>query len=216
MGVARRLDVGPGRPRPQDDAEAQGAFNAVYGQVPGELAPKLALAFACETGGDTDVAESLYVTCARTDANYIAPAAFGLARIRAGAATSRARSAPSTWCPATSRAFTEARRRRAGCSPSRVAGCRRWRPPSTASRASPSTPSTGPGSGSRCSVARSGLVETHGADPTVVIAGRPAAEPGLRDGLEAAYRDLAGYASSRDERSHLVDQANAVRRWTLR
>ncbi len=42
-------------------AEAQSAFNAVYGQVPGELAPKLALAFACETGGDTDVAESLYV-----------------------------------------------------------------------------------------------------------------------------------------------------------
>ena len=32
--------------------DAQSAFNAVYGQVPGELAPKLALAFACETGGE--------------------------------------------------------------------------------------------------------------------------------------------------------------------
>ena len=60
-----------------------------------------------------------------------------------------------------------------------------------------------------------GIVEEQGADTRVVIAGRPAAEPGLRDGLEAAYRDLAGYASSRDERTHLVDQANAVRRWTL-
>ena len=45
---------------------------------------------------------------------------------------------------------------------------------------------------------------------------RPAAEPALRDGLEAAYRDLAGYTPNRDERVHLVDQANAVRRWTLR
>ena len=32
-----------------DDAKA--SFNAVYQQVPGELAPKLALAFACEKGG---------------------------------------------------------------------------------------------------------------------------------------------------------------------
>src|SRR6185437_6243679 len=42
-----------------DAAGAQAAFNAVYGQVPGELAPKLALALACETSGELDVAESL-------------------------------------------------------------------------------------------------------------------------------------------------------------
>ena len=39
---------------------AQSAFNAVYGQVPGELAPKLALALACEQGGEGDIAERLY------------------------------------------------------------------------------------------------------------------------------------------------------------
>ncbi len=33
----------------RDGRAAQAAFNAVYGQVPGELAPKLALALACET-----------------------------------------------------------------------------------------------------------------------------------------------------------------------
>ena len=37
-----------------DFAAAQSAFNAVYGQVPGELAPKLALALACERGGEGD------------------------------------------------------------------------------------------------------------------------------------------------------------------
>ena len=95
-------------------AEAQGAFNAVYGQVPGELAPKLALALACETGGDADVAESLYMVCARTDANYVAPAAFGLARIRAGRGDVDGAVAALDLVPATSRAFTQARRRRAG------------------------------------------------------------------------------------------------------
>ncbi|MFN8077831.1 MAG: tetratricopeptide repeat protein, partial [Kineosporiaceae bacterium] len=39
-----------------DAPAAQAAFNAVYGQVPGELAPKLALALACELTGQDDVA----------------------------------------------------------------------------------------------------------------------------------------------------------------
>ena len=76
VGGLAALDTG-------DFAAAQSAFNAVYGQVPGELAPKLALALACERGGEGDIAEGLYRTCASTDANYVAPAAFGMARIRA-------------------------------------------------------------------------------------------------------------------------------------
>jgi serine/threonine-protein kinase PknG len=52
-----------------DPRAARAAFNAVYGQVPGELAPKLALAVACERSDELDVAEALYATCARTDAN---------------------------------------------------------------------------------------------------------------------------------------------------
>jgi serine/threonine-protein kinase PknG len=50
----------------------------------------------------------------------------------------------------------------------------------------------------------------------VRIAGLPAVEPALRDGLEASYRRLAGFATSREERIALVDQANAARRWTVR
>ena len=196
-------------------AEAQGAFNAVYGQVPGELAPKLALAFACETGGDTDVAESLYVVCARTDANYIAPAAFGLARIRSGRGDVAGAVRALDLVPATSRAFTQARRRRAGLLAESGDGL----PSLAAALDSIESLTIDPVDRSRFRVevltTALGLVESHGADTTVVIAGRPAAEPGLRDGLEAAYRDLAGYASSREERTHLVDQANAVRRWTL-
>jgi serine/threonine-protein kinase PknG len=65
-----------------EHVSARASFNAVYGQVPGELAPKLALATACELTGELDVAEALYRTCARSDSNYASPAAFGLARIR--------------------------------------------------------------------------------------------------------------------------------------
>ena len=72
-----------------DDAKA--SFNAVYQQVPGELAPKLALAVACENGGQPEVAEGLYRTCAATDAAYVAPAAFGMARVRAERQDTRGR-----------------------------------------------------------------------------------------------------------------------------
>ncbi len=60
------------------------------------------------------------------------------------------------------------------------------------------------------------IVEKQGADPAVSFVGQPASEPHLRDGLEAAYRDLAQYAPTRQERVDLVDRANSVRRWTLR
>jgi serine/threonine-protein kinase PknG len=197
-------------------SEAQSAFNAVYGQVPGELAPKLALAFACETGGESDVAESLYVVCARTDANYIAPAAFGLARIRAGRGDVAGAVRALDLVPATSRAFTQARRRRAGLLAESGGGLASL----AAALESIDDLTIDPVDRSRfrVDVLRSALeiVESHGADTTVWISGRPAAEPALRDGLEAAYRELAAYAPSREERVHLVDRANAVRRWTLR
>ena len=174
-------------------AEAQSAFNAVYGQVPGELAPKLALAFACETGGEADVAESLYVVCARTDANYIAPAAFGLARIRSGRGDVDGRG------PRPRPGAGDQPRLHPGAAPpgrpARRVGWRAAVPGGRAGRAStasPSTPSTGPASGSTCcSSALEHRASRTAPTPTVSIAGRPAAEPALRDGLEAAYRDLA-------------------------
>ena len=43
--------------------EAQAPFNTVYAQVPGELAPKFALAVACERGERPELAEELYAIC---------------------------------------------------------------------------------------------------------------------------------------------------------
>ena len=197
-------------------AEAQSAFNAAYGQVPGELAPKLALAFACEAGGEADVAESLYMACARTDANYIAPAAFGLARIRAGRgdiAGAITRAGPG--------AGDQPGLHPGAASPGRSPGRVRWRPASLAAALeSIDNLTIDPVDRSRFRVdvlhSALELVESHGADtdgpdrwPSGVRA-VPARR--TRGGIPRPGR----YAASREERVDLVDQANAVRRWTLR
>lgn len=96
-----------------DFESAKAAFNAVYQQVPGELAPKLALAYACEQGDRPAVAESLYQVCAATDAAYVAPAAFGTARVRAAANDTAGAVAALDQVPVTSRGYTESRQLRA-------------------------------------------------------------------------------------------------------
>ena len=68
----RRLAVG-------DAGAAGGAFSAVYDELPGELAPKLALAFAAEAAGDSALAGRYFKLVWTVDRSCIS-AAFGLAR----------------------------------------------------------------------------------------------------------------------------------------
>ncbi len=65
-------------------AEAVECFDKVYGEIPGEPAPKLALAMALEGAGRGAEAAGLYDTVSRSDAALTA-AAFGLARCRSAA-----------------------------------------------------------------------------------------------------------------------------------
>jgi serine/threonine-protein kinase PknG len=58
---------------------AQGAFSAVFDEFPGELAPKLALAFAAEAAGDLTAAGRYFRLVWTVDRSYIS-AAFGMAR----------------------------------------------------------------------------------------------------------------------------------------
>jgi serine/threonine-protein kinase PknG len=69
----------PFPPGPPGAATAAGAFSAVYDELPGELAPKLALAFAAEAAGDTASAGRYFRLVWTVDRSYIS-AAFGLAR----------------------------------------------------------------------------------------------------------------------------------------
>jgi serine/threonine-protein kinase PknG len=202
----------------EDAGAAQLAFNAVYGQVPGELAPKLALALACELGGQPDIAELLYLTCLRTDANYVAPAAFGLARIRSarGSAELGAAIAALDMVPPTSRSYVAARRQRASLLIESNGGLDALSAALDSVEAISIQPRDR--AGLRVEVLQAALSEVidAGPRPAVHVGGISAEQPALRDGLERAYRDLAALTDERDERIRLVDEANKVRRWTWR
>jgi serine/threonine-protein kinase PknG len=58
-------------------------------------------------------------------------------------------------------------------------------------------------------------VAKQGAAKTILIGTQPATEPRLRVGLEGSLRDLARHTPDLDERIALVDEANAVRPWSL-
>jgi len=214
-----------------DHVAARASFNAVYGQVPGELAPKLALATACELTGELDVAESLYQTCARSDANYTSPAAFGMARIRQARGDLDGALAALDLVNATRGSYPQARLTRsrmlAGSGRGLTAlddalsGVESVAVPdrdraqlrvevldaalAQVVAAGPVVPGTAP----RGAAARR-------AAPKQTVAGVPADEPHLRDAVERAYRDLAALAPAGRERDALVDRANAVRRWTAK
>jgi serine/threonine-protein kinase PknG len=61
--------------------EARAAFDSVYDALPGELAPKLALALAAEVMGDLAAADRYFHRVWTVDHTYVT-AAFGLARVR--------------------------------------------------------------------------------------------------------------------------------------
>ena len=187
-----------------DFGAAQSAFNAVYGQVPGELAPKLALALACEHGGEGDVAEGLYRTCAQHRRQLRRAG-----RVRPGPdprrppATSRERCRRSTWCRRPAASFPEAppAAGRACCYESgagpAVAGPGDGQP----ARASGSTRASR--RSSPCADPGTALAEVEQPGPKTGCRSdrtRPSDES-LRDGLEATYRQLAGTAT--DDRAAL-------------
>jgi serine/threonine-protein kinase PknG len=209
VGGLAALDAG-------DFPSAQSSFNAVYGQVPGELAPKLALALACERGGEWQIAEGLYQTCASTDANYVAPAAFGLARIREARSDVTGAIRALDLVPSTSRSYPEARRMRALQLYESGKGL-----PSLA-QAMDSITGVQLDPRERGELTAQILeraiseVSKDGDKTGVKVGAYEAQEDTLRDGLETTYRQLAGIETDERRRYELVDKANAVRRWTLR
>ena len=201
-----------------DHSAAISSFNSVYGQLPGELAPKLALARACELGGEADVAQQMYTQCARTDAAYVAPAQFGLARLAAAAGRRDDALAAYDHIPATSRAYGEARRQRALLLASSDGSVDPLDDLAAAGHELDQAALDPVGrTALRIEILASALahVRNHGAAPQMIVAGSPATEPSLRSGLERAYRDAARLADDADERIRLVDSANDIRVRTL-
>jgi serine/threonine-protein kinase PknG len=201
----------------QGNADAAAtSFNTVLGQVPGELAPKLALALACEHGGVPEVSEYLYAVCAASDANYVAPAAFGLARTREMRGDTTSAIAALDLVAATSGAYIAARRRRAELLSAPGRGL------ADLALAAASIENLAIDPRDR-QVALVGIltaaiteVERSGEQPMVrIVADVHATEAELRIAAEHAYRDLAVLTPDRAGRVRLVDFANQIRPRTL-
>ncbi|HWI43744.1 MAG TPA: tetratricopeptide repeat protein [Nocardioides sp.] len=201
----------------EDWEDAKASFNAVYQQVPGELAPKLALAYACERGGLPEVAEGLYQTCASTDAAYVPPAAFGMARVRAAGKDTAGAVAALDLVPTTSRGYTESRQQRAEVL--LTGGAQDVAVLDQAMRTIEGS-SVDPMTRQRFTVriltqALPVVTDAAKVPQGAKIGTVPATQVGVRDGLEHALRMLARDTNDLKERVALVNQANAVRNWSL-
>ncbi len=199
-------------------SDAVGAFNTVYGTLPGELAPKLALARACELSGDLDVADRLYTVCARADAAYVAPALFGRARVASTAGRAADALTALDQIPATSRAFGESRRQRALLLASVPEGQSSLQTlDAAATELAQATIEPRERASLTIDILSAALAQvlSSGPSPGVQVAGIAADEASLRTGLERAYRASASLQTDRKQRVELVDQANRVRLRTL-
>ena len=206
-------------------ATAGGAFSAVYDELPGELAPKLALAFAAEAAGDAASAGRYFRLVWTVDRSCIS-AAFGLARACLAAGDRPGAIAALAAVPETSShhaaaqiaavrilvstGVTDDDLRQAGGRLGRLTldEVRRQQLTVEILRAalgwtgSGQAPASGqtPNSGSGRHAPGDGLIL--GCEPN---------ERSLRFGLERGYRALARLTSDRDRRIELVDMANAIR-----
>jgi serine/threonine-protein kinase PknG len=200
--------------RPTD---AQPVFDRLYAELSGELAPKLALAFAAELAGDLDTAGRMYEVVASTDSSFTS-ACFGLARVRRAQGDRAAAVDAYQLIPRTSRLYTLAQLSLARMLIERdVSGLPVVE---DLARASAVIERLSLDVGDRAQLATELLeaaldaVARGGAPPSdALLLGSPFREEPVRLGLERAYRDLARLATGQ-EKIDLVDKANEKRPMT--
>jgi serine/threonine-protein kinase PknG len=194
-----------------DAAAATTAFNTVLGEVPGELAPKLALAVACERAGERKLAQRLYRTCTIIDANYTAPAAFGLARTYLTDNDVKNALDALDLIGQTSGAYVVARRTRADVLAYSGLGLHALSDAAASVENVPIDPRDRQQLAVTVLTAAIDEVRRSGPDGQTRVAGVPATLRELQLGAEQAYRQLAALTPDRAERVRLVDAANSVR-----
>jgi serine/threonine-protein kinase PknG len=202
----------------KDPKGAQAHFDQIYFDLPGELAPKLALGMAAELAGHTDIAIKMYDLVSRTDPGFVS-AAFGLSRCllvkgdRAGAVRALDR------VPQSAGQYLRSR-----VNAARTLICADQAPPGSTelAQASALVESLSLDSMDKhrlnsqiLSSALQLLVSRRiKPDHTVRLFGRPLQETQVRLGLEKSFRAMAQLETGKT-RIDLVDQANAVRPRTL-
>ena len=211
---------------------ARAEFTTVLHALPGEVAPKLALALCAELLAEHAIAERFYATVWRTDESYVS-AAFGLARTRI-ALGNRAGAADALGRVPTSSRYAVAATLCALVAAEPGHGSERDLAPgffTTAERLREAHPESLEVDDRRRYLAFAAVLTAAStwvrrgrpwpADPTTpepsTLLGFPLDERGLQDGLEWTYRQLAAKsATTPAEKIKYVDRANRERNWSLR
>ncbi|WP_315987409.1 serine/threonine-protein kinase, partial [Actinomadura sp. HBU206391] len=196
-------------------AEAVQSFDDLYGRLPGEAAPRLALAFSLECDGRPRQAARHYESVWRTDRSYVS-AAFGLARVRLAEGDRRGAMEALCSVPRLSShhvtaqiaAITTAVRGRypAGLTAADLT--------SAAARLDTLRLDAGRRRELIAQILEAALacvLSAHGPLPATTLLGAPLTEDAVRRSLERTYRDLARHADSTADRHALVLRANAAR-----
>jgi serine/threonine-protein kinase PknG len=198
--------------------EAQDAFDQVYFDLPGEIAPKLGFAMAAELAGNRDIASRMYDLVSRTDPGFTS-ACFGLARCLAMAGDRKGAVAALDRIPQSSSMYENSRVEAARALMNRTASAPGVEEITSAAKAIEALSLDGM---DRYLLARQ-VLETAldlvislalPPSPSVRILGQPFEEFHLRCGLEQSFRAMGRLAEG-SEKVHFVDQANAVRPRTL-
>ncbi|MFL1377669.1 serine/threonine-protein kinase [Nocardiopsis protaetiae] len=191
-------------------------FDELYGHLPGEIAPKLGLALACERTGEHAIAARHYQNVWNTDHSFVS-AAFGLARIRLAQGDRDGAIAVLDTVPELSSLYVHAQTALISVLVARHPG----RDADDLVRAGQRLERLGLDSESTDRLAARALESALDwlgaggrADGTVLLGG-PLTEEGVRANLEQRYRDLAHRSTSVTERYELIDKANSLRPVTL-
>jgi serine/threonine-protein kinase PknG len=199
----------------EDSERASRCFEIVNRHLPGELAPRLAMAYAAEASGDHAAATVWYDIVSRIDPGYT-QAAFGLARARLamddrpGAIEAYGR------IPDSSSAHEAARIAQVAALLDGDAGGAEM---PDVRQAATIVDGLGLEGEQRYRLTASVLEAAFGAlhrngtspDPSTMVLGYPCTDRGLRLGLEQTYRAVARHARTASERIALVDRANSTR-----
>ena len=196
--------------------EASRFFDAVYAELPGELAPKLALALAAEAAGEAGRAAQMYDIVSRTDPGFVA-ATFGLARCLAAGGRREEAAAAYGRVPAASRFHTRAQvflaRAWLGGGATAEPGVAELERASQAIEALTLDALEKHRFAAEIQGRALELMESHVLPdtPTARILGQPLVNASLRAGIEKALRGMAHLVTDRAEKIRLVDLANQVR-----
>jgi serine/threonine-protein kinase PknG len=198
--------------------KAKESFEEVYAELPGELAPKIALGLVEERSNKLEQAAKLYDRVSLTDPSYVT-ATFGLARCLA--ATGKRQEAVKVLdrIPTSSSIYVRSQVEKA-----RFLVSDKVKPPAAGDlqQASLVIEAAALEDGEKhrlsCDLFKSALLlvttQTIKSDRSLQLLGQSMEEVSLRSGLEKSLRAMAHLATGEDK-IHLVDEANRVRPKTL-